>query len=359
MEKLNALKGFYDEQLLPVLEKLEPRRKQVHRKRLLVKWLFRLIWVGFFAAIIFLDTGLGFQGFWVAVIVLLIAQFVANHMVYPKDFYEQYKKEVVEPIIKFIDPGLRYSHQNAILEEDFNKSRIFNLTPRWYDGDDLIIGQKEKTKFYFSEAVSYKFKKRYFFYVFVAGLIFPLFGWLIGYSLYRAAKKGSHAPMRVLLGIPFLKSLFLKHHFKGLFFFADFNKHFKGYTIAFPQGETFFAPDGTERIRLEDPQFEKQFDVYGSDQIEARYILTTSLMERISNFYNQAARDTDDKRDVYISFVDERMYIAIPFKRDLFEPDLSETFIRFEPVQEYFEDIDLAYGVVEDMHLNTRIWSKE
>ena len=32
-------------------------------------------------------------------------------------------------------------------------------------------------------------------------------------------------------------------------------------------------------IKLEDPEFEKLFAVYGDDQIEARYILTPALMQ--------------------------------------------------------------------------------
>jgi hypothetical protein len=35
------------------------------------------------------------------------------------------------------------------------------------------------------------------------------------------------------------------------------------------------------RVRLEDPVFEKAFEVYGSDQIEARFLLTPDFMERL------------------------------------------------------------------------------
>jgi hypothetical protein len=30
----------------------------------------------------------------------------------------------------------------------------------------------------------------------------------------------------------------------------------------------------------------------------------------------------------------------------------------FDMVREYFEDLTLAYGIVEDLNLNRRIWSK-
>ena len=45
-----------------------------------------------------------------------------------------------------------------------------------------------------------------------------------------------------------------------------------------------------ELIRLEDPEFESHFVVYGSDQIEARYILSTSLMARITDFKEKTGK---------------------------------------------------------------------
>ncbi|MEM6796310.1 MAG: DUF3137 domain-containing protein, partial [Acidobacteriota bacterium] len=36
-----------------------------------------------------------------------------------------------------------------------------------------------------------------------------------------------------------------------------------------------------KRVRLEDARFEKEFEVVSSDQVEARYLLTPALMERL------------------------------------------------------------------------------
>ena len=45
---------------------------------------------------------------------------------------------------------------------------------------------------------------------------------------------------------------------------------------------TRLRPTTLPRIRLEDPRFEKRFEVYGSDQIEARALLTPAFMERFT-----------------------------------------------------------------------------
>jgi len=65
------------------------------------------------------------------------------------------------------------------------------------------------------------------------------------------------------------------------------------------------------------------------------------------------------RRDIYLSFLGSSVYIAVSFAKDLFEPRIFKTLLDFEVVQEYFEDLTLAYGIVEDLNLNTRIWSKQ
>ena len=105
-------------------------------------------------------------------------------------------------------------------------------------------------------------------------------------------------------------------------------------------------------IKLDDPEFEKLFVVYGNDQVGARYVLSTSLMKRIVDFKNKT------NRDIYLSFIGSMVFVAISYKRNLFEPRIFETLLDFEPVREYFEDLQMAVGIVDDLNLNTRIWTK-
>jgi hypothetical protein len=148
--------------------------------------------------------------------------------------------------------------------------------------------------------------------------------------------------------------------FKGLFFMADFNKPFNGKTLVMPDfAEKHFGAFGQKLqgmnkfrgnlIKFEDSEFEKQFVVYGSDQNEAMYILTPSLMQRILEFKNKV------NGDIRISFVDSKIFIAIPHKKDIFEPRIYRTVLSFEPIVEYFEQIQLAVGIVEDLCLNANV----
>lgn len=141
-----------------------------------------------------------------------------------------------------------------------------------------------------------------------------------------------------------------KSVFKGLFFQADFNKEFKGKTVVLP-GVLDYKIQPLNRvrgqlIRLEDAEFAKFFIVYGDDQIEARYILSTSLMAKLVKFRKKA------RRNIYVSFVESTIYIAIEYAEDLFEPKLFKNMLKFTPIQEYFETIQLMISIVEKLNLN-------
>jgi hypothetical protein len=73
--------------------------------------------------------------------------------------------------------------------------------------------------------------------------------------------------------------------FKGQCLAVKFHKEFQGVTKVFRDMGAFnwLAKFGVKepRVRLEDPVFEKAFEVYGSDQVEARFILTPDFMERL------------------------------------------------------------------------------
>jgi len=105
-------------------------------------------------------------------------------------------------------------------------------------------------------------------------------------------------------------------------------------------------------IVLENPDFEKEFAAFGSDEIEGRYILTLAFMEKMLDFQSKI------DNDLYMSFVRSRLFIAFGTSvGDMFEPGLSgETALG--DVERWGEQLQLAIGIVEEFGLNTRIWSK-
>ncbi|MBU0761431.1 MAG: DUF3137 domain-containing protein [Candidatus Altiarchaeota archaeon] len=152
--------------------------------------------------------------------------------------------------------------------------------------------------------------------------------------------------------------------FKGVFFLADFNKNFNGTTLVLPDSAesllgnmlgSFVQSKNFQRpplAKLEDPEFEKYFVVYSTDQIEARYILSPSMMDRITTFRKKA------KVKVYLSFIDNKLMIALPSNKNLFEPGSIVSGFDKKMLDDAANDLSLIIGIVKDLDLNTRIWSK-
>lgn len=70
--------------------------------------------------------------------------------------------------------------------------------------------------------------------------------------------------------------------FDGVIVKLDMNKNFKGHTILTDDKLFHNSPvRHLKRTELEDVEFEKKYDVFTDDPIEARYILTPALMEKI------------------------------------------------------------------------------
>jgi hypothetical protein len=65
------------------------------------------------------------------------------------------------------------------------------------------------------------------------------------------------------------------------------------------------------------------------------------------------------KSQICLSFTGSKVYVAVPLQKDLFEPKLFSSVADFTPIREYAEDLALAVDIVDDLNLNTRIWSKE
>ncbi|PKG72847.1 Galanin [Shewanella sp. GutCb] len=106
--------------------------------------------------------------------------------------------------------------------------------------------------------------------------------------------------------------------FKGLMIELSSHKAFQGHTVVVKNrgGLMNFLSGsfkGLDRVKLEDPIFEKQFDVFSTDQIEARYLLTVTFMERL-----QALSSSFDNK-IQCAFYQNRLLIMLESKDNRFE----------------------------------------
>lgn len=100
--------------------------------------------------------------------------------------------------------------------------------------------------------------------------------------------------------------------FKGVIFKFFIPKHFEGHTII--SEEKLLLSKEYKQIKLEDSEWEKQFNVYSDHQIESRYILTPLLMERIKTL-----KKIYSSKKVSISFRYGTVLVALDIGHDIFE----------------------------------------
>ena len=315
MNTYSSFKEFYDTKLLPDLKELDLERKKVDS---------RVLIIGLIALILIISIGRIFHGSGTGYfqILMVVIAFIAIGVV-SKKYRHNFKTKIIQKITAFVDDSLVYSPEGYVTREEFTNSGIFQKYCNRYKGEDHFKGTLGKTDVEFSEIVG-----------------------------KHVTSSGSGSNRKEHQSIVF----------KGVFFVADFNKDFKGHTIVLPDtAERMLGKFGQslqsmssrgELIKLEDPEFEKEFCVYSNDQVEARYILSPSLMKRIVDF----KRKWNAK--VYLSFRHSKVYIAIKTNKNLFETRLFKSIVDYNFMEENIRYLILLTGIVEDLNLNTRIWTK-
>jgi hypothetical protein len=252
-------------------------------------------------------------------------------------------REILQPVVTFWDASFRYEPTGCIPRGEFEASGLFSdASFNTYSGEDLVSGQHGATAFRFSE---------------------------LHVKNVKRSKNGTQTtPV-----------------FDGLFFVADCNKHFRGHTLVLPDvaeralgsfgravQSLASGAHGLSLVQLESPDFERAFTVRSTDPTEARYLLSPSLMQRILAFHQNSGGK------LRIGFFRGRVYVALPMPGDLLalgpEPrlgaallgvqklwpkaGLSSRPVTLDDVRRWGREVLFATSLVDELDLNTRIWSK-
>ena len=106
-----------------------------------------------------------------------------------------------------------------------------------------------------------------------------------------------------------------------------------------------------DKITLEDPVFDKKFDVYSSDEVESRYLITTAFMERFNNLNTSFGA-----KKAKCSFFDENIMFAISTNKNLFE--IGNLFQRLDDpnrITEFFNEVASILTLVDYFKLDENI----
>lgn len=129
--------------------------------------------------------------------------------------------------------------------------------------------------------------------------------------------------------------------FNGVIIKLAMNKTFKGHTVITPDRLFRLAPAwNLIHTTLEDPVFEKKFDVYTDDEVEARYLITPSFMERINNI--KMAFKADSIRSV---FYQGYLILALSTNKDLFS--ICSLIKPIDDGQQYFQMYEEIISIIK------------
>lgn len=106
-----------------------------------------------------------------------------------------------------------------------------------------------------------------------------------------------------------------------------------------------------EEVRLEDPKFCKKFNVYSSDQVEARYLVTPSFMERFKNM-----NTVFGAKKAKCSFFGDEVMFAISTNKNLFE--IGSMFKSLEnpnSINEFYNELSSILNMVDYFKLDEKI----
>ncbi len=321
MKSASELTDFYYTELYDSLQALEKERLEVRRKVIALFAVLALI-AAAISGVLFKEQQNVDETFgWIIFAAVAAGGF--GYRILIGGYRSGFKEQIIRPLIAAIDPKLRYAPNAAVPQALFQFSHLFEQRIDRYRGNDLVRGAIDGITLQFSDI----------------------------HAEHRSRDSKGRTQWSTI--------------FQGLFIVADFNKHFKGRTLVLPDlAENLFGSyiggmlqshnfSKDQLIKMDDPAFEKAFVVYGSDQIEARYILTHTMMERLLKLRKET------RSNIFISFNGEKIMIAVDYPNDLFEPAVFHSLLSVEQAMDYIRTLRSSIGVVEELKLNEKLWSKQ
>ncbi|RKZ79941.1 MAG: hypothetical protein DRR19_24295 [Candidatus Parabeggiatoa sp. nov. 1] len=253
-----------------------------------------MIAVAFFAPTIYLIT---------VTIVIII-----SYKKMKSSYQAHFKKAVVGSLVTLIDENLSYAPEKTISVEAFHTSQLFkqeygNRVENW-SGEDYVSGILDGKNVKFSEVHAQEVET-------------------------EIDDEGNVDTYTVTI-------------FKGLFFIFNVNWDFEGTTFILPNNKLSFKKI-LQLLKLTKPALEREFVVYSDNPIIANYVFSTAFMQRLLALRRRL------KTPIHLSFVNGKLYMAIPVTEDLFEPPVYETVLNFQFIQTTFEYMRLGKVIVEEL----------
>lgn len=316
MKTEEEFKQFYNEYIEPEIASLEVKRNEASKR----KKTFSLIAIPIGVILIIIALSIfPIFSFMVGILFFIFFTMILHSLT--KDFRMEFKKVLITKVISFFSSELQYFANESITLTEFMESKLFYGGNDRFNGEDLIEG-----KIYFKDNTGNKGE-----------------GISLRMSELHAEERRTDSKGRT-------------HYstiFKGVFMILEFNKTFSSDTYVFNDSGIFNkvgGRSGTKQVKLEDPIFEKEFEVYSNNQIEARYILSPDFMNKLLALKEK----TNGK--MRIAFKNNKMYLSIGTNSNILEPNYSKSLNDFNSVLDYYKELEYYFELIKSLNLDQKIY---
>lgn len=289
---------FFDREVMPHLKARDSVRAKAVRKGLIGGVIIAIIILAI-AAIVIVTTRETAIGFMVGVGAILAAYFVYHFIT--QDIREETKGRIVNAIVGYI--GWRFTPE--VDRFDTSAFRDLFLIPKKIDRasyEDSLGGEAHGAKFRSVEAHLEKESRN---------------------------SKGNRTWRTV---------------FRGQLITLDFPTTSFGRTIVLRDKGWFNAKKQADmkRIGLVDPVFEKLFEAYGTDQVEARVILDPAFMQRMVDLEQAVAG-----KNIRFGFDRDRLYIAVETKDQFEAGSMFKSLTTPGRTQKILDEVGAIFDIVD------------
>lgn len=228
-------------------------------------------------------------------------------------FKSKFKDLIIPNIIKSIDPTLNYNKKCTIPKAEILASHLYQNTTKRVDiyNEDLIFTTNfGNLKIFESKITDYSYTTEY------------------------VDNKPKKVEKQTTL-------------FQGKILVANYPIKFYGKTIL--KRKSFFNTDtlkGYETVILESPEFMDLFEVFTTDQVEARMCLQTDIMANLSDLIKLHDQNLE------VSFANNRIFVALSTGVNSFEVDMRKPITDPKIYQHFYDDVISLFNIARLLKLH-------
>ena len=147
--------------------------------------------------------------------------------------------------------------------------------------------------------------------------------------------------------------------FRGRWMIFDFNKKFKANIQVCEKGfgnnRLYRGRDELkyQKVMMEDQEFNNKFKIYAQSDLEAFYVLTPSLMEKIKKLENSI------KGSLLFCFVDNKLHIGLYNNSDSFEHSIFSKIDEQQVIKNISSDIKMITDFIDELNLDNDLFRRE